>query len=464
MISSSRILPLVVAAALFMENMDSTVIATSLPAIAADLGTNPVSLKLAFTTYLLSLTVFLPISGWLADKYGAKLVFRVAIAIFTLASISCGFAPSLGWLVALRGLQGLGGAMMVPVGRIILIRTVPKSELVNAMAWLTVPALVGPLLGPPIGGFITTYFHWRWIFWMNLPFGILGLVLASMYLPDTREGDVPPLDAKGFILSGLGLALTVFGLTVAGHGLVASSYVTAMVMAGVILIVLYVRHAQRVPNPILQLAMLSVDTLRISITGGLFFRIAAGAIPFLLPLMLQLGFGLSPFQSGLITCAAALGALTMKFGAGTVLRRFGYRNLLIVNGVLSCGLTAAMGLFTPTMPYVAMMLILLVGGFLRSMQFTALNSIAYADVTTAQVSKANGLYTVAQQLSLALGVAVAAGVLDLSQWWRSGSALAQADFATAFFVVAAGALVSTFLFVRLPENAGASLSGHRLKT
>lgn len=463
MMTSSRILPLVVAAALFMENMDSTVIATSLPAIAADLNSNPVALKLAFTTYILTLTVFLPISGWLADKYGAKLVFRLAIAIFMLASIGCGFAPSLGWLVALRAVQGIGGAMMVPVGRIILIRTVPKSELVNAMAWLTIPALVGPLLGPPIGGFITTYFHWRWIFWMNLPIGILGLVLATLYLPKTFEQNVPALDTRGFILSGSGLALTVFGFTVAGHGLVPTPLVILMIVTGVAFILLYIKHAGRVSNPILDLKMFRVPTLNISITGGLFYRIAAGAIPFLLPLMLQLGFGYSPFQSGLITCSAALGAITMKFGAGTILRQYGYRNLLIVNGVFSCILMAAMGLFTPTMPYVVMISILLMGGVLRSMQFTALNSIAYADVTIAEVSRANGLYTVAQQLSLALGVALAAAILDLSQWVRGATDLARVDFAAAFYVVAAGGLFSIIFFLKLSQNAGESLSGHRLE-
>ena len=461
MISPSRILPLVIASALFMENMDGTVIATSLPAIAADLGTNPVSLKLAFTTYLLSLTVFLPISGWMADRYGAKLIFRLAIVVFTLASFGCGFTPNLAWLVALRALQGIGGAMMVPVGRIIMIRSIPKSELVNAMAWLTVPALIGPLLGPPIGGFITTYFHWRWIFWMNVPIGILGLILATRFMPDTREANVPPLDTRGFLLSGFGLALTVFGFTVLGHGFFSEKFVLAMIALGIIMIALYLHHARVVANPILDLSLLRIDTLRVSIMGGLFYRIAAGAIPFLLPLMLQLGFGLTAFQTGLITCAAALGALTMKFGAGQILRRFGYRRLLIANGILSCGFMACMGLFTPTLPYIVMMLILLVGGVSRSMQFTALNSIAYADVSTAQVSKANGLYTVVQQLSLALGVAVAATVLDISQWMRGANELATADFAAAFFLVSAGGLVSIILFMRLPENAGASLSGHR---
>jgi EmrB/QacA subfamily drug resistance transporter len=461
MISPSRILPLVIAAALFMENMDGTVIATSLPAIALDLGTDPVSLKLAFTTYLLSLTVFLPISGWMADRYGAKLIFRLAIVVFTLASFGCGFTPNLTWLVALRGLQGLGGAMMVPVGRIIMIRSIPKSELVNAMAWLTVPALIGPLLGPPIGGFITTYFHWRWIFWMNVPFGILGIILATRFMPDTRELNVPPLDVKGFVLSGMGLALTVFGCTVVGRGLIPEIFVLGMIAAGVVMITLYIRHAQKVANPILDLSLLRIDTLRISITGGLFFRFAAGAMPFLLPLMLQLGFGLTAFQSGLITCAAALGALTMKFGAGSILRRFGYRNLLIVNGLLSCLLTASLGFLSPHMSYILMMLLLLAGGVSRSMQFTALNSIAYADVTTAQVSKANGLYTVMQQLSLAMGVAVAATVLDVSQWWRGATDLAVVDFSAAFIIVSLGGIFSSYLYMRLPLNAGASLSGHR---
>ncbi|HMT14982.1 MAG TPA: MFS transporter, partial [Aestuariivirga sp.] len=313
---SFRILPLVVAAALFMENMDGTVIATSLPAIAADLGTTPVSLKLAFTTYLLALTIFLPVSGWVADRFGARRVFRAAIVIFTAGSMACGFAHSLGWLVAARFVQGMGGAMMVPVGRVILLRTVPKAELVDAMAWLTVPALIGPLIGPPVGGFITTYFDWRWIFWMNLPFGLLAVALATRFMPNLREKNVPALDVKGFILSGLGLALTVFGLTVAGRGLIANQSVAVMIVIGLILVALYIRHAKATPHPILDLKLLKVATYRISITGGSLYRVGMGAIPFLLPLMLQLGFGLTAFQSGLITCASAAGAILMKFTAG----------------------------------------------------------------------------------------------------------------------------------------------------
>ena len=456
----NRILPLVFASALFMENMDSTVIATSLPAIAADLGTNPVALKLAFTTYLLSLTVFLPISSWLADRFGARTVFRLAVAIFTLASISCGFANSLEYLVVARAVQGFGGALMVPVGRIVMLRTVPKSEYVNAMAWLTVPALIGPLLGPPIGGFITTYFHWRWIFWMNLPFGILGLALATWLMPNMKDENVAQLDIKGFVLSGLGLSLTVFGMTELGQGIFPPMVVFAMIAVGAILIWIYVRHARSIPKPILEIAMLRVQTLRVSIVGGMFYRVAAGAVPFLLPLMLQLGFGFTPFQSGSITCASALGAVMMKFLAARSLKRWGYRQLLVFNGVFSSVMMAASGLFTPNTPFIVMVMVLLFGGLLRSLQFTSLNSIAYADVSTQEVGPANGLYTVAQQLSLALGVSVAALTLEAAQFLRGAEMLGRSDFAVAFFVVAFVGLMSTIFFARLPQDAGANLSGH----
>ena len=460
MISSNRILPLVFASALFMENMDSTVIATSLPAIAAELGTNPVALKLAFTTYLLSLTVFLPISSWMADRFGARTVFRAAVAIFTLASLACGLAQSLEWLVVARAVQGFGGALMVPVGRIVMLRTVPKSEYVNAMAWLTVPALIGPMVGPPIGGFITTYFHWRWIFLMNLPFGILGMALATWLMPNMKDENIAPLDVKGFVLSGLGLSLTVFGMTELGQGIFPVQIVLVMISAGAILIWIYVRHAARITNPILDLSMLRVQTLRVSILGGMFFRVSASAVPFLLPLMLQLGFGFSAFQSGSITCASALGAATMKLFAAQSLKRWGYRQLLMVNGIAASVMMALNGLFYASMPFVLMLIILWLGGLLRSMQFTSLNSIAYADISSEDIGRANGLYTVVQQLSMALGVAVAALTLEASQFLRGSENLVSSDFAVAFFVVAAVGLISTIFYRRLSTSAGANLSGH----
>ena len=460
MVSSSRILPLVVASALFMENMDSTVIATSLPAMAKDLGTDPVALKLAFTTYLLSLTVFLPISAWVSDRFGAKLVFRGAIAVFTLSSLACAVAPNLFWLVAARAVQGLGGAMMVPVGRIILLRSIPRAELVNALAWLTVPALVGPLVGPPIGGFITTYFSWHWIFWMNLPIGILGLFMATVYMPDTRATPVPPLDIKGFILSGLGLSCTVFGLTVAGREMLSVPQTLALILLGMMMVMAYMRHARVAANPILDIRLLSVETLRVSITAGFFYRVAAGAIPFLLPLLLQIAFNATPFQSGLITCVAALGALLMKFVAAGMLKRFGFRRLLIINGVISCVFMACMAMFTATTPLLMMYVVLLAGGLARSLQFTSLNSMAFSDIPNAAIARANGLYTVAQQLSLALGVALAAVILEISQYLRGAAELGQRDFAAAFLVVAVGGLLAIPTFLKLKPSAGEAVSGH----
>jgi EmrB/QacA subfamily drug resistance transporter len=459
MSSLTRILPLVIASALFMEQMDSTIIATALPDIAKDLGTEPVSLKLAFTTYLLGMTVFLPISGWMADRYGAKLIFRVAIIVFTVGSVACGFANGLHWLIAARGLQGAGGAMMVPVGRIILLRSVSKAELVDAMAWLTIPALLGPTLGPPIGGFIATYFDWRYIFWMNLPFGILAFALATWLMQDVPGEHPPPLDGKGFVLSGLGLSLAVFGSTVAGRGLFAGWQVAAMITSGLLLLFAYLSHARRAANPILDLRMFRIATFRLSVLGGGIFRIAVGATPFLVPLMLQIGFGMSAFQSGIITCASAFGALLMKFTAARFIRRFGFRDLLIVNSLLCCAAIACKGFMTATTPLAVMMGIILLAGFFRSLQFTSLNVMAYSDVSNAEMARANALYTVLQQLSLAIGVAVAAGILDLEMWWAGRDHLLAADFGWDLIIVAAISATAVFAFMRLPLGAGSSVSG-----
>jgi EmrB/QacA subfamily drug resistance transporter len=459
MSSINRILPLVIASALFMEQMDSTIIATSLPDIARDLGTDPVALKLAFTTYLLGMTVFLPVSGWLADRFGAKLVFRLAIVVFTLGSVACGFAHGLHWLVAARGLQGAGGALMVPVGRIIMLRAISKSEIVDAMAWLTIPALIGPTLGPPIGGFITTYFDWRYIFWMNLPFGILAFALATRLMPEMKSDRPPPLDIKGFVLSGLGLTLTVFGGTVAGRGMFAGWQVAAMIASGLLLLWAYVVHARHAPSPVLDLKQFRVTTFRLSIIGGNLFRIAVGATPFLVPLMLQLGFGMSAFYTGIVTSASAFGAFLMKFTVGRMIRRFGFRDLLIVNSVLCCLSIAAAGFMTSTTPIIVMMAILLVAGFLRSLQFTSLNALAYSDIPAADMARANPVYTVMQQLSLAIGVAVAAAILDLQLWWAGRDQLLAQDFAWDLIIVSVISGTAFFAFLRLPAGAGSSVSG-----
>ncbi|WP_421694731.1 DHA2 family efflux MFS transporter permease subunit [Aestuariivirga sp.] len=459
--TTSRLIPLIIASALFMENMDSTVIATALPAIARDLGTDPIVMKLAFTTYLLSLTVFIPISGWMADRFGARNVFRVAIAVFTIGSLACGMATSLGGLVAARGLQGIGGAMMVPVGRIILLRTVPKSELVDALAWLTIPALIGPLVGPPVGGLITDTIGWRWIFWMNLPFGILAIVLASALMPSTRVDRVPPLDTTGFLLSGLGLSSFIFGLTVMGRDLLPGWSPTFLVLFGAVLVGFYIRHALRTPNPILDLTLLRIETFRAGVVGGSLFRIGVGAVPFLLPLMFQLAYGMSALQSGLITFVAAAGAISMKLGAARLIRRFGFRRLLLVNGLLASASISVMGFLSASTPYLIAITLLFVGGFLRSLQFTALNAMSYSDVDHAQASYATSLYTVVQQLSLSMGVVLAAFVLEAAQWYRGEMALTPQDFTIAFLVVAACSISACWEFLVLSPGAGASVSGKK---
>ena len=459
--SATRLIPLIIASALFMENMDQTIIATSLPAIAADLGTSPIVLKLAFTTYLLSLTVFIPISGWLADRFGARHVFRVAIAVFTLGSVACGLSSSLGELVAARALQGLGGAMMVPVGRIILLRAIPKAELVDALAWLTIPALLGPLLGPPVGGFITDSFGWRWIFWMNVPFGIAAILLATWLMPETGVDHVPPLDVRGFLLSGLGLSSLIFGLTVLGRDLLPAYAPPLLMGFGLVMLVLYYLHARRIAAPILDFRLLRIPTFRAGVLGGSLFRIGVGAVPFLLPLMFQLGYGLSAFESGMITCAAAAGAISMKFGAARLIRRFGFRRLLLVNGALASVSIAVMGLLTGATPYLLMVALLFVGGFLRSLQFTAMNAMSYSDVDNDGMSYATTFYTVSQQISLSAGVVLGAFVLEAAQWWRSEASLQPADFTIAFFVVAVASLTALFNFRSLAADAGASVSGQR---
>ncbi len=455
----ARLIPLTIAAALFMENMDSTIIATSLPAMARDLGADPIVLKLAFTTYLLSLTVFIPVSGWMADRFGAKLIFRVAIAVFTLGSISCGLATSLGGLVAARALQGIGGAMMVPVGRIILLRAIPKSELVDALAWLTIPALIGPLVGPPIGGFITDTFGWRWIFWMNVPFGVAAIGFATWFMPETGVDRVPPLDVTGFVLSGLGLSSMIFGLTVSGRDLLPGYLPAALMAFGAVMLAVYVRHARLAKAPILDLRLLRIETFKAGVVGGSLFRLGVGAVPFLLPLMFQLGYGLTAFQSGMITCAAAAGAISMKVAAAKLIRRFGFKRLLLTNGGLAGLSIAVMGLLTGTTPFLLAAAVLFIGGFLRSLQFTAMNAMSYADIDNEKMSYATSLYTVAQQVSLSAGVVIAAFVLEAAQWWRGETALQPMDFTIAFMTVAALSLLTLSQFRHLDADAGSSVSG-----
>jgi EmrB/QacA subfamily drug resistance transporter len=457
--SYDRVVPLIVAVALFMENMDSTVIATSLPAIARALGTNPLALKLAVTSYLLALAIFIPASGWMADRFGARNVFRIAIGVFVLGSIGCALSRSLEEFVLARVLQGAGGAMMTPVGRLILVRSIDKRLLVNAMALVTIPALIGPICGPPLGGFITTYASWHWIFIINVPIGLVGIAMATRYIPDVYAERPPPFDFVGFVLSGLGIGGLAFGLSVMGLAFLPTGVVATLIGVGAVSAAAYVLHASRTPAPILDLRLFKLATFRASIFGGFMFRLGIGALPFLLPLLLQIGFDLTPFQSGLITFTGALGSMFMKAAVAGVLKRFGYRPVLVYNSFISAAFLAACASFVPGMPYAAMIAILLAGGFFRSLQFTAINTIAYAEIEPALISKATTLVSVAQQLAISTGVAVGALVVEITLRLKHGSTVGAMDFPPAFLVVGALTAAASLVFLRLPPDAGAELAG-----
>ncbi len=458
------LVPLIIACALFMENLDSTVLATSLPAIAHDFGESPVRLSFAITSYLFSLAIFIPISGWVADRFGARNVFRGAIVVFLAGSILCGLSGTLWQMVGARMLQGMGGAMMVPVGRLVLLRSVAKADLVAAMAWLTVPALIGPVVGPLVGGFITTYVHWRWIFWINVPIAILGLVLASLFIPAHREPPPPPFDRAGFGLTAVGLVGLMFGFETVGRDIVPVWASGLLLGLGALCTTLYVLHARRSRHPVLELRLLGVPTFRASVLGGFLFRMGIGALPFLLPLMLQAGFGLSAFESGQLTFAAALGALTMKLVAKPILRRFGFRRVLIGNALLSGLSLGAIALFRPETSHAVILAVLLTGGFFRSLQFTSINTLGYADIDPQRMSRATSFSSMAQQLSLSAGVASGAIILHLTMAARGGGALLAADFEPAFLAVGLAAALSGLIYLRLPADAGAEVSGHGAAT
>ena len=452
---------LIIATALFMENMDGTVLATSLPAIARDFHQDPIVLKLALTSYMLTLAVFIPASGWVADRFGARTVFCSAIGVFTLGSILCGASISLPTLIAARVFQGLGGAMMVPVGRLVLLRSTPKADMVNALAYLTVPALIGPVAGPPLGGFITTYFHWRWIFWINVPIGLIGIALALKFIDNIRELEVARFDFKGFFLSGSGLLGLIFGLTIIGRDIVPAPVVASLIAGGAVLLALYVLHARRDPDAIIDLDLLKTPTFFAGVVGGFLFRIGIGALPFLLPLLLQVGFGLTPVQSGSLTFVTAAGAMAMKFSASTIIGRWGFRRVLIVNGVISTLFLASYGLFTAQTPHWLLLVALLAGGFFRSLEFTALNAIGYADVEQARMSRATSFASVAQQMSGAVGVAVAAASIETIRFALGDAQLVSRDMTLSFAVVALITLSSVAIFARLKPDAGAEVSGQR---
>lgn len=460
-LSAKNIIPLIVACSLFMETLDSTIIATALPTIARSLDEDPLKLNLAITCYLLSLSIFIPLSGWMADRFGARTVFRAAIGVFMIGSIACGFSDTLWQFVAARMIQGMGGAMMSPVGRFVMLRTVAKSELMRAMIIVTTPAMLGPVFGPPLGGFIVTYFSWRWIFFINVPMALIGMLLVTMFVENLREDNIRPLDLPGFLLTGVGLSCLVFGFEIAGRGGLSTTTVTTMIIIGAICLAAYVWHARRTPFPAIDLNLLKIPTFRISVTGGTLTRMGIGALPFLLPIMLQLGFGYSPIVSGLVTFASAAGALAMRFTATQIIRGFGYRRTLIFNALLTSASLAANAIWRPDTPLLLIFSVLLFGGFFRSLQFSAVNTLGYSDVPPALMSRATSFASMAQQLAMSLGIGTGALLLHFTLAWHHTTALAADEFTPAFIGVGLISLAAVPLFMGLTAQAGVSVIGHK---
>jgi len=458
---SYRTTAIIVASALFMEQLDGTVLATALPTMARTFSVSPLHMSTALTSYLLALAMFIPASGFMADRHGAKKTFRLAILVFTLGSIACGQATSLPFLVAARFLQGAGGAMMVPVGRLVLLRSVAKEDMVSAMSWFMVPALLGPVVGPPLGGWIVTFASWRWIFLLNVPIGILGMALVTRYIPDFKEPPAGPFDARGFVLSSLALSCLVFGLEVgARREGVPLAWTFGILAFGAAMAVAYLVHEKRTEHPLLDLSLLRIPTFGISVAGGALTRITGGALPFLLPLMLQVGFGVSAARSGLITFSTAVGSLLMKLTAPPILRRFGFRDTLVWNALIASTLLAVCAAFRPGWPLFLVNALLLVGGFFQSLQYTALNTVAYADVPQSRMSLATSLYSTCQQLMLSMGICVATLVLSTSTHFLGHSVPRLTDFSVAFLVVTAISLLASPVCAILPRDAGAAMTGH----
>ena len=453
-------LPWVVAAALFMEQLDSTIVNTAVPAMAASLGVTPLSLKAVVTSYILSLAVFIPVSGWMADRFGTRRVFSSAVAVFTLASILCGLAANVPMLVAARVLQGLGAAMMMPVGRLAILRTFPKSELLVAMNFVIIPALIGPLLGPTVGGLIVHWLSWRDIFFVNVPVGLAALLFAQRHMPDYR-GDAPrPLDILGLVLFGSGTALLSWLLEVFGaHDLDLTS-VLVLLLIGIGLLAAYGWHARQTPYPLLRLALFRLRTFRVSVVGGFITRLGIGGMPFMLPLLYQVGLGLPAWQSGLLMMPVAIAAMGMKFASSRLLARFGYRRVLIVNTVMIGLIVGLFALVAPTTPIPLIVLLGLAMGFFNSLQFSSMNSMAYADIEESDSSMASTIASSLQQMSMSFGLACG----SLVTGWFLGD-LPQTDRVAvttalhhAFLVLGGLTILSSLSFWTLRSKDGESVS------
>ncbi|MGG2079007.1 MFS transporter [Lelliottia nimipressuralis] len=452
---------LLVAGAFFMEFLDGTVIATALPDMAKSFGVQAVDLNIGISAYLITLAVLIPASGWIADRFGARKVFAVALAIFTLASVFCGLSTTVDQFVAMRVLQGMGGALMVPVGRLAVLRTTPKHQLITAIATLTWPALVAPIIGPPLGGFITSYADWRWIFFINVPLGIVAIILALRIIPDLHDDERRPFDTPGFIATTIAMVSLVYAMESMGAKHSQGLLTLGLLVVGAVTLIYALRHFQRAQWPMIRLDAMQVPTFRVTMYGGSLFRASISAVPFLLPLMFQVGFGMDAFHSGLLVLAVFVGNLTIKPATTPLIRRLGFRKLLLINGALNVLSLLACAFISPQTPAWLIMLILYLGGVFRSIQFTAVSTLAFADVPSAQMSYANTLFSTATQLAVGLGITL--GAIGIRIGEKMGDLLGMTSvpgfsFRLAFVAIALICLVGMVDTLRLTKDAGSAVS------
>ncbi|WP_421524320.1 DHA2 family efflux MFS transporter permease subunit [Pseudomonas yamanorum] len=454
----STLIALLVAVTFFMENLDATVIATALPDIAKTFGVGAVDVNIGMSAYMLAVAVFIPISGWLADRFGSRRVFGSAIVLFSVSSLLCGWSDSLQTFVAARVLQGISGAMMVPVGRLAVLRSTEKKDLVRAISFITWPGLVAPILGPPVGGFIVTHASWPWIFYLNLPLGLLALIATLVLIPKRDEVTARTFDFSGFLLVGVASAALLYGVELLGQS--RGSLLQGLLLsgAGVMLGAFAWRHMRRHAQPLLALGVVSVRTFSVCLCGGSIFRVAISTLPFLLPLMFQLAFGLSAFDAGLLVLAVFAGNLAMKPFTTWVMQRWGFRPVLMINGILGVLAIAACALLDERMSWALILFILFVGGLSRSMQFTLFNTLGFADIPKAQMSDASTLFSMFFQLSMAMGVAIGALLLRFAMNFHGNNGqAATADFQLTFLLVAVIAGAALLDNLRLPPQAGESV-------
>jgi len=462
--AKDRIIPYIVAAAFFMETFDATVIATALPAIAESFGTTAVALSVGITAYMLALAATIPASGWLADRFGPRTVFCGAIAVFTLASIMCGASQSMNEFIGARLLQGAGAALMSPVSRLVVLRSASKAEIVRAIALITWPGLIGPVVGPPVGGFLVTYASWPWIFFLNVPIGVAGIILVWFFVPNERPEARRRFDTTGFLLTAFALACLIYGFELVGHADGRIALMAILMACGSVLAWLAVRHMWRVPDPLLDLSSFRIPTFALTtLWAGSLLKMTSGAMPFVLPLYFQLGFGLPAFSAGLLVFAYAAGNLGMKAITTRLLRAFGFRRLLIVNGVLVAAFILAVAITGPATPRPVLIALLFLAGCFRSLQHTSINTLTFADVPAEQRSSATTLSIMFQQLSFSVGIAVGATVLALSAFLggRVPGDLALGDFRVTFVVLALLGLGSALRFTAVGPEVGDEVSGHK---